>query len=287
MQKHKKAAKKKKKAYKEPLKYEPNRGDKDGDGVADYADHCLNTPKGMKVTPFGCPIDRDFDGTVDTLDACVEVPGPKENKGCPWPDTDKDGIVDKDDKCPTVPGLEKYQGCMDKDGDGIIDDEDKCPEVFGVAKFQGCPDTDNDGIADSEDKCPQMWGTIPNKGCPDIKEEEKQALKEAFDNLLFESGKAIIKSSSFPSLNKLAEVMRNNENTVLKIEGHTDNVGSDENNQQLSDNRSHAVEKYLISKGIDASRITAAGFGESRPVATNDTPQGRKKNRRVEFILNY
>lgn len=287
MKKQKKTAKKKKKPSKEALTYTPNRGDKDGDGIADYADHCPGTPKGMAVTPFGCPIDRDFDGTVDTLDACVEVPGPKENKGCPWPDTDKDGIVDNEDECPNTPGIKEFNGCNDKDGDGIIDPKDKCPEVFGVAKFEGCPDTDNDGLPDSEDKCPEMWGTIPNKGCPDIKEEEKQALKEAFDNLLFETGKAVIKSSSFPSLDKLAEVMKNNSNTLLKIEGHTDNVGSDENNQELSDNRAHAVETYLIGKGLNQSRITAQGYGESRPVATNDTPTGRKKNRRVEFILNY
>ena len=287
MQKHKKTAKKKTKAYKEKLEYTPTRADKDEDGVEDYSDHCPDTPKGMAVTPFGCPIDRDFDGTVDTLDACVDVPGPKENKGCPWPDTDKDGIIDKDDACPQVYGLKEFKGCPDKDGDGIIDSKDKCPDVFGIVKFEGCPDSDNDGLADSEDKCPDMWGKIENKGCPDIKEEEKQAIKAAFDNLLFETGKAIIKESSYTSLNALAKVMNNNTNTMLRIEGHTDNVGADDMNQELSDARAHSVEQYLIGRGVNSSRISAQGYGETRPVATNTTEDGRRKNRRVEFILNY
>ena len=183
MQKHRKVAKSKSKAYKEPLNYDPKRGDKDEDGIEDYADHCPNTPKGMPVTPFGCPIDRDFDGTVDTLDACIDVPGPKTNKGCPWPDTDGDGINDNEDACPKLAGIPEYKGCPDRDGDGILDTEDKCPDDYGIAKFQGCPDTDNDGIADSQDKCPKVWGTIENKGCPPIKEEEQQAIQDAFDNL--------------------------------------------------------------------------------------------------------
>lgn len=286
-QKHKKAAKKKTKAYKKPLKYVPNRGDEDGDGVEDYADHCAKTPKGMAVTPFGCPIDRDFDGTVDTLDACVEVPGPKENKGCPWPDTDKDGIVDKDDACPKIPGIQEFNGCPDSDGDKIPDNKDKCPQEFGIARFDGCPDRDNDGISDAEDECPDMWGIKENKGCPPINEEEKEALQEAFANLLFETGRAVIKISSFSSLNKLAKVMNNNTNTHLAIEGHTDSVGDNEANQRLSEARANAVKTYLQNKGVAEDRIVAEGFGETRPVASNDTREGKAKNRRVEFILNY
>lgn len=287
MKKHKKVAKSKQKAYKEPLTYDPTRGDKDGDGISDYADHCPNTPKGVAVTPFGCPIDRDFDGTVDTLDACVDVPGPKNNKGCPWPDTDGDGILDNEDACPTIPGIPEYKGCPDRDGDGILDSEDKCPDVYGVAKFKGCPDTDNDGIADSEDKCPTVWGTIENKGCPPIKKEEQQAIQDAFDNLLFETGKAVIKNSSFVSLDKLAEVMKNNPQAKLKIEGHTDNVGDDDANQKLSDDRARAVKDYLEKKGAKWNQITSEGFGENRPVADNHSESGRRKNRRVEFILTY
>lgn len=287
MQKHRKVAKSKSKAYKEPLNYDPKRGDKDEDGIEDYADHCPNTPKGMPVTPFGCPIDRDFDGTVDTLDACIDVPGPKTNKGCPWPDTDGDGINDNEDACPKLAGIPEYKGCPDRDGDGILDTEDKCPDDYGIAKFQGCPDTDNDGIADSQDKCPKVWGTIENKGCPPIKEEEQQAIQDAFDNLLFETGKAVIKVSSYESLDKLAEVMKNNPQAKLKIEGHTDNVGDEEDNQVLSDARAHSVKDYLEKKGANWNQISAQGFGESRPVATNVTPEGRKKNRRVEFILSY
>lgn len=113
----------------------------------------------------------------------------------------------------------------------------------------------------------------------------KETLKDVFDNLSFEFGKAVILPSSFPYLDELADVLSKDSTWKLRIVGHTDNVGSDTANQKLSEKRAIAVSNYLVTKGIDASRITAEGKGETMPIASNDTPEGREKNRRVEFFI--
>tara|TARA_Y100001937_G_C7123366_1_gene333732 strand:+ start:1290 stop:1754 length:465 start_codon:yes stop_codon:yes gene_type:complete len=115
------------------------------------------------------------------------------------------------------------------------------------------------------------------------KAKEKEVLKKAFDNLTFEINKSVIKSSSFDALNDLATYLIETQKP-LKIIGHTDSVGSEASNWQLSTNRANAVKKYLLDKGV-ISKISALGKGEKRPIATNDTAEGRSKNRRVEFIL--
>jgi outer membrane protein OmpA-like peptidoglycan-associated protein len=114
-----------------------------------------------------------------------------------------------------------------------------------------------------------------------------RVLKDAYDNLTFESGKAIIKPSSFPYLDELLTVIQDPDalTWTLEIQGHTDNVGGAEYNKTLSENRANAVKKYLVDKGVKSERITAKGFGLSKPIDTNDTPEGRAKNRRVEFII--
>lgn len=283
----KKAARKKKEPYK-PYYIEK---DSDEDGVPDGRDKCIHTPKGEKVTPFGCPFDVDFDGLYDYEDSCVNDPGPKENYGCPWEDRDNDGFMDNEDKCPDVPGIRKFMGCPDTDGDGIKDSDDDCPNERGPMSRRGCPppfiDTDGDGISDYDDLCPKVKGLPENKGCPEIKKEEKEALKKAFENLLFETGKDIIKPSSYQSLNELAKVMKNNPQANLYLEGHTDNVGDDNSNMELSENRAAAVKNYLVNKGVDEYRIRYAWFGETKPKADNDTEEGRRLNRRVEMNIFY
>ena len=118
-------------------------------------------------------------------------------------------------------------------------------------------------------------------------EKDKKVLKEAYDNLVFETGKAIIKPSSFPFLDEIAIVLTDEDAKFWKLEikGHTDNQGGLAFNQKLSEDRANAVKKYLVSKGIDSSRITTKGFGLSKPIATNTTTEGRAKNRRVEFSI--
>ncbi len=117
------------------------------------------------------------------------------------------------------------------------------------------------------------------------KEEEPPEIKEAYDNLLFETNKSIIKSSSFDSLNELAEYLKSVPENTLKLVGHTDNVGSDSNNMTLSKNRANSVKDFLVGKGVSDSQISTEGKGETQPIESNDTNDGRAKNRRVEFIL--
>lgn len=237
------------------------------------------------------PSDRDKDGIIDDEDKCPDVFGLARYQGCPIPDRDKDGINDEEDKCPDVPGLARYQGCPipDTDGDGINDEEDKCPTVPGVARYQGCPipDTDGDGVNDEEDKCITIPGPASNFGCPVIPEEIIKRVQFAAKNILFVTGSAKLQSKSFKGLNDVAKIMKENPDMKLAIDGHTDNVGSDAMNQKLSDNRSASVMNYLVSKGVDAGRITAQGHGETMPIATNNTAAGRQQNRRVELTLSY
>ncbi len=237
------------------------------------------------------PKDSDGDGITDDKDKCPDVAGVAKYDGCPVPDTDKDGINDDNDKCPTVPGLARYQGCPipDTDKDGINDEEDKCPTVSGVARYQGCPvpDTDGDGINDEEDKCPTVAGVAENQGCPAIKEEVKKKVDFAAQNILFATGSYKLLSSSNKGLNDVAKILQDNPDLKLSIDGHTDNTGTPEKNQTLSENRANAVKNYLVSKGVAEARLTAAGHGQDAPIADNKTTAGRQKNRRVELKLGY
>jgi outer membrane protein OmpA-like peptidoglycan-associated protein len=280
--------------------------DTDKDRVADYLDKCPDTPKGVKVDANGCPLDADKDGIADYLDKCPKEAGIQKFQGCP--DTDGDGIQDSEDKCPKVAGLAKLQGCPDADGDGVQDSDDKCPKVAGDAKFQGCPDTDKDGVPDNMDKCPTLAGTLngcpdtdkdgvadvddkcptvaglaANKGCPEVKAETKKVFEQALQGVQFESGKEVIKPSSFTILNQVANIILMNPSYALEINGHTDGQGDDMKNLVLSQKRADAVKAYLVKKGVNAAKLTARGFGETVPVADNATTEGRSKNRRVEF----
>ncbi len=242
--------------------------------------------KAPKVPPV---LDRDKDGVPDNIDACPDDPGPPELHGCP--DRDGDGILDKDDNCPDVKGLARYKGCPipDTDGDGINDEEDKCPTVPGLARYQGCPipDTDGDGVNDEEDRCITIPGPKENFGCPIIPPEVKKRVDMAAKNILFVTGSAKLQASSFKGLNDVVKIMKENPEMLLAIDGHTDWVGSDEYNQKLSDNRAASVKNYLVSKGINESRITSTGHGETMPIADNKTAAGRQKNRRSEMTLSY
>jgi outer membrane protein OmpA-like peptidoglycan-associated protein len=240
--------------------------------------------------PIPVVTDRDNDGVVDSLDRCPDTPGLAALKGCP--DKDGDGIADIDDKCPDVAGLAKYQGCPipDTDKDGINDEEDKCPNVPGVARYQGCPvpDTDKDGVNDEDDKCPTEAGPASNFGCPVIDTVVVQKVNKAAHNIFFTTGSAKLLAKSYKSLKEVAQILKDNPSFNIDVNGYTDNVGTDENNQKLSESRANSVKQYLIGNGIDAGRITATGYGETNPIADNKTAAGRAKNRRVEMKLrNY
>ena len=241
--------------------------------------------------PPPAPKDSDNDGITDDKDKCPTTPGVAKYEGCPVPDTDKDGINDDNDKCPTVAGLAKYEGCPvpDTDKDGINDEEDKCPNQAGVARYGGCPvpDKDGDGINDEEDKCPAVPGVASQQGCPEISAEVTKTVNYAAKNVYFATGSTKLLSQSFKALNDLVKVLNDNTSLKLKIDGHTDNVGNDDFNKKLSDGRAASVKKYLVSKGVDESRLESEGFGETAPVADNKTSTGRSKNRRVEMKVFY
>ncbi|MCS6934708.1 MAG: DUF5723 family protein [Chitinophagales bacterium] len=285
--------------------------DKDNDGIVDDLDRCPELPGIAELR--GCP-DADGDGIADPDDSCMYVKGIERFYGCP--DTDNDGVPDKDDECPQDSGVVALKGCPDRDGDGVTDRKDDCPETPGDPAHAGCPDTDVDGLYDNEDKCirekgprenngcpypdrdgdgvldkddecPTVFGVPENKGCPKLEKKELDIVQYAFENLEFETGKDIIRPKSYASLNSLAELLKTKPNYGLLIEGHTDNVGSDASNLILSQKRANAVKNYLIKRGVDGSKLDAFGYGESRPIATNDTPEGRQRNRRVEMKITF
>lgn len=277
--------------------------DRDGDGVADNKDACPDTPGTLMGCPDrdsdgvadkddqcpdvagdinGCP-DRDGDKVIDKLDECPDEAGPAANNGCPVTDRDGDGIKDDEDDCPDVPGTSRTKGCPDRDNDGVADQYDRCPDVPGV--YAGCPDTDGDGIHDGDDKCPNQPGAITNGGCPEIRKEIREVLKFAMQAVQFETGSANLLPQSYSVLDQIVSVMNEYVDYRLGIAGHTDNVGDETKNQVLSEARAKACYDYLVSKGINPVRLGFQGYGESVPIADNNTPDGRRRNRRVEFNL--
>lgn len=289
--------------------------DADKDGIADRLDKCPNTPTAVAVDKNGCPIDRDNDGVPDYQDECADMAGVAALKGCP--DKDGDGIADKEDRCPDMAGTVEMKGCPDKDADGIPDIDDKCPdtdkkykvdsngcpmdndkdgvlneddlcpEIKGIASLKGCADSDGDGVADPEDRCPTVKGTIENKGCPEITKEDVKKITQIASKIYFETNSAKLKPVSTGQLNALVDILKKYDAANLLIEGHTDNVGDDNYNMELSQKRTEAVKEYLMSKGILEARITAKGYGETKPIADNKTASGRSKNRRVELKTSY
>jgi outer membrane protein OmpA-like peptidoglycan-associated protein len=270
--------------------------DSDGDGVVDSKDMCEKTPAGVKVDEFGCPFDADKDGVADYLDECPGTPSgaPVDSKGCPL-DSDGDGVPDYTDLCANTPrGIEVDDyGCpFDSDADGVPDYLDKCPNTpYELDVDQnGCPmDEDLDGIPDYKDQCP---GTLPgmqvdDKGC-EIVITPPSAID--LDLLIlssetsFEFNSAQLKPSAYPELDKLLAEMKKYPTSRWRIEGHTDNVGSAGGNLKISQMRAQSVLNYFVSRGIPSGRFEVVGVGSREPIADNNTPLGRAKNRRVEII---
>jgi outer membrane protein OmpA-like peptidoglycan-associated protein len=259
--------------------------DRDGDGIADKDDDCPDV-KGLHAFN-GCP-DTDGDGIADKNDRCPELAGPSALKGCP--DTDNDGVADIDDKCANTKAGYKVDatGCaIDTDNDGLVDEEDACPTKAGLLVFKGCPDTDGDGVSDKEDRCPTVKGTLANKGCPEIAKEDVKKITNIASKIFFETNSDKLKVASLSQLDELAVILKKYEAANLQIDGHADSQGEDAYNLTLSQKRTDSVKAYLMSKGIMESRLTATGYGESKPIADNKTKLGRAKNRRVELKTSY
>jgi OmpA-OmpF porin, OOP family len=293
--------------------FEPNIGDRDGDGLKDDVDKCPDEPEDFDrfEDEDGCPEpDNDRDGILDEDDSCPEVPedkdGFEDEDGCPEGnkgDRDGDGILDNVDKCPDDPedfdGFEDEDGCPDPDNDkdGILDNDDLCPMVpedkDGFEDEDGCPDPDNDKdrILDKDDKCPNEPETYNGledaDGCPDRgRVVVTDTSIEILDMVYFEYNKAIIQPRSYAILDAVAATLQGNPSIqLIEIQGHTDERGDDAYNLDLSDKRAKSVEKYLADKGVEASRLTAHGYGETQPLDRRSNEAAWAKNRRVAFLI--
>jgi len=271
--------------------------DRDGDGVPDKADECKDTPAGDKVDAKGCTIrDSDGDGVLDDIDKCADTPAGDQvdASGCSLPkDADADGVTDDQDQCLDTPAGDQVdaKGCSlpkDADGDGVNDDVDRCADTPAGEQVDasGCPqprDADGDGVNDDKDRCPSTPAgvKVDEEGCQILFEEAKKTL--ILEGVNFETGKAELTPESRTILDGVAESLVANESIKVQVGGHTDNTGSAAVNKRLSTARASAVRDYLISKGVAADRLTAAGFGPGKPVASNRTAAGRAQNRRVEL----
>ena len=226
-------------------------------------------PPPPAVPPPPPPADRDLDGILDKVDACPDTAGvPSQDPklhGCPPPDRDKDGVLDSVDACPDDPGAAnddpQKNGCPDRDKDQIIDKVDACPDQPGP------PDPD-----------------AKKNGCPAARIEGKEI--KIIEQVKFATASAKLLPESDSILQAVLAIMKDHpEITKLSVEGHTDNKGARALNVTLSKNRAASVVKWLTGHGVAASRLSSEGFGPDRPLASNDTDQGRQDNRRVEFHI--
>ena len=238
--------------------------DSDADGVPDHKDQCLNTPSGVVVDGAGCPIDSDRDGVADGRDDCpgtgIEARATVDIHGCPV-DSDFDGIPDYTDACP--------YGAV-----GAMVDE------------YGCPiDSDKDGVADGLDDCPfTLVGVDVDKfGCIELSMFSKPMVL----NIDYPSGSFEIDPHSRERIKKLANVLSFVKDIKLEINGYTDNIGTLGANRKLSEKRAHRVRNYLVSLGVEEERMKVFGRGETNFVASNQTAEGRARNRRIEIVFYY
>lgn len=261
-------------------KPEPKPGDRDGDGYLDPDDQCPDDPETWNgfQDEDGCPDDPDTDGDglTDSKDSCVLEPEDKDGyldeDGCPDLDNDADGVPDVADKSE---GRDCRNDPEDPDG---YEDADGCPDL----------DNDKDKVADLDDICPNEPGAAggDRPGCPKkpslaiVTDKEIKILQQ----IHFAYNKATIRPESYPVVDAVAEILKQNPKIRVEVQGHTDNRGSKRYNQDLSERRANSVMNALVARGIEASRLRARGYGMDRPLVPNDTAQNRALNRRVQFI---
>jgi outer membrane protein OmpA-like peptidoglycan-associated protein len=177
----------------------------------------------------------------------------------------------------------------------VIDDQDACPRELGIRtalpETNGCPppkDSDSDGIFDSEDACPTQAGQSnvdkTKHGCPVATLIEDRIV--ILERVEFDTGKATLRPESDRVLGAVLAVFKDNPDVKhVRVEGHTDNQGNKQRNLMLSKQRAAAVVKWLVDHGVDASRLASEGYGQTKPLSSNDTDEGRQNNRRVEFHI--
>ena len=237
----------------------PVDGDSDGDGVLDSKDLCPNTPVGDEVDDNGCTVDgdSDSDGVSNSRDQCPNTPIGKsvDENGCP-DDDDGDGVKNKNDTCPGTPaGVEvDVNGCgADRDMDGVPDHRDECAKTFPPA-------------------------LVDEEGCYVLIEE---AVRITLD-VEFDFDSADSRPSHLSKVKQVADFMAKYPLTNVVVEGHSDSRGNDAYNQALSERRAATIAKMLVTDfSIEPERVSRIGYGESRPIASNETDEGRQENRRV------
>ena len=268
--------------------------DADEDGVSNKNDLCPNTPIGVKVDQFGCPIDSDSDGIADYLDKCINTPlnVVVDSNGCPF-DTDMDGVPDYLDKCSETPEnlVVDAMGCpADSDKDGVPDYIDKCdntPQGIEIDEF-GCPnDSDKDGVPDYLDKCPDTPTNlkVDSSGCSieDIDKETFYQFNLRGDDT-FAGSSYNLNDAVKLILNEIAFYIQNQLGSKWRIEGHMDSQGAVYSIKKLSYERARAVYDYLVVQGVSADQLEVYGLGDSFPIDNNNTIEGRSANRRIIII---
>ena len=226
--------------------------DGDRDGVPDARDACANTASGLTVDAEGCPVyrDSDGDGIVDGRDACAGTPrgAAVDGRGCvPAP------------TAPTTPTpAPAAPAVRDLDDDGVLNTEDRCP---GTPK----------GDKVDDDGCTVLFGSAVNSTTVTLR------------GVVFPSGRDELTASARAVLDAVAAQLIEMRGFRVEIAGHSDAQGAQTANLRLSLARAEAVRAYLVMKGVPAERLTARGYGPTKPIASNKTPAGRAQNRRVEL----
>jgi len=270
--------------------------DSDNDGVADYLDKCPGTPQDVAVDPKGCPLDSDNDGVADYQDQCPDTPQgvAVDPKGCAL-DSDNDGVADYLDRCPGTPqGVAvDTKGCpLDSDKDGVADYLDKCPGTPRGVEVDtgGCAlDSDGDGVPNDRDACPDTptGESVDASGCPIPAATQSAKLTDAgtwlYEDIKFDTGSANIKPASYAVLAEITTVLKQNPDLKVEVQGHTDSAGRLALNNQLSSDRANSVREYLIDQGVNPAQLTSTGYGPAVPRVSNDTAEGRARNRRGEL----
>ena len=202
-------------------------------------------------------------------------------------DADNDGVPDSRDQCANTPAGAQVdsRGCeLDADNDGVADSKDQCPNTPAGAEVnsRGCElDSDNDGVVNSKDQCPNTAaGTeVDETGCEGVTE----TIETIELRVQFPTNSSVIDATYDAEIRKAADFMEEYPETTVEIAGHSDSIGDAEYNRALSQRRAEAVADRLTSVlGVDPDRVTAVGYGEVEPIASNDTAAGRAQNRRVE-----
>jgi outer membrane protein OmpA-like peptidoglycan-associated protein len=203
--------------------------------------------------------------------------------------------------CPGKQILDKGCGIEDADKDTVENWTDKCPDTPAGMKVNalGCEiDTDGDGVLDSVDKCPTVYAQTPD-GCPPVVVEETvvtpapapapardtEAVIMNFEDVNFDFDKAVLRPTAAAKIDEAVAYMKAHDVDDFELRGYADSIGTEAYNLKLSQRRADAVRNAMIKKGAPADKIVAKGYGESNPIASNKTKEGRAQNRRVEMHL--